>query len=283
MAEKQEQMQEQTIKKPEDYTDSASVEKRLAELEKQMEESLDPNEWFRIGTEEEALRKRKEVLLRQESRARAQETQRRIYEKDYFATKGMGKGYAVDLDGLDEQSMLDVEKAMDSIFGKFPGLKNKFSGISVVDDLPEGAMAACGRSVGEVSLSRSYFGKNSNISAAWKRCVESGLHPSGTSSYSAIVHEFGHAVDHLITRRGNMFDPKYIGKDATASTAIRKSVYKKLGISDGDVASGLSSYATMNDKEFVAEAFAEYVTSPTPRPIAVAVGEEIEKMLGGLF
>jgi hypothetical protein len=283
MAEKQEQMQEQTIKKPEDYTDSASVDKRLAELEKQMEESLDPNEWFRIGTEEEALRKRKEVLLRQESRARAQETQRRIYEKDYFATKGMGKGYAVDLDGLDEQSMLDVEKAMDSVFGKFPSLKNKFSGISVVDDLPEGAMAACGRSVGEVSLSRSYFGKNSKISAAWQRCVESGLHPSGTSSYAAIVHEFGHSVDHIITRKGDMFDPKYIGKDATASTAIKKSVYKKLGIGDGDVASGLSNYATMNDKEFVAEAFAEYVTSPTPRPIAGAVGEEIEKMLGGLF
>jgi hypothetical protein len=229
------------------------------------------------------LRKRKEVLLRQESRARAQETQRRIYEKDYFATKGMGKGYAVDLDGLDEKSMLDVERAMDSVFEKFPSLKNKFSGISVVDDLPEGAMAACGRSFGEVSLSRSYFGKNSNISAAWQRCVESGLHPSGTSSYAAIVHEFGHSVDHIITRKGDMFDPKYIGKDATASTAIKKSVYKKLGISDGDVASGLSSYATMNDKEFVAEAFAEYVTSPTPRPIAVAVGEEIEKMLGGLF
>ena len=64
---------------------------------------------------------------------------------------------------------------------------------------------------------------------------------------------------------------------------IKKSVFKKLGISDGDVSSGLSSYATMNDREFVAEAFAEYVTSPTPRPIAVAVGEEIEKMLGGLF
>ena len=277
------QVQKAMAEKPEDYKDSASVDRRLAELEKQMEESLDANEWFRIGSEEEALRERKKVLLKQESIARAQETQRRIYEKDYFATKGMGKGYSVDLDGLDEKSMLDVETALDSVFGKFPGLKNKFAGISVVDDLPEGAMAACGRSVGEVSLSKSYFGKNSKISAAWQRCVESGLHPRGTSSYSAIVHEFGHSVDHLITRMGDMFDPKYIGKDATASTAIRKSVYKKLGISDGDVASGLSSYATMNDKEFVAEAFAEYVTSPTPRPIAVAVGEEIEKMLGGLF
>ena len=97
------------------------------------------------------------------------------------------------------------------------------------------------------------------------------------------VHEFGHSIDHLLTRKGNIFDPKYIGKDATASTVIKKSVFKKLGISDGDVSSGLSSYATMNDREFVAEAFAEYVTSPTPRPIAVAVGEEIEKMLGGLF
>ena len=245
--------------------------------------SVDFNRWVEIEKEQTELAERKKFLLQQESKARAQETQRRIYEKDYFATKGIGSGYAVDLDGLDEQSMLDVEKAMDSIFGKFPVLKNKFSGISVVDDLPEGAMASCGRSFGEVSLSRSYFGKNSKISAAWQRCVESGLHPSGTSSYSAIVHEFGHSVDHLLTRKGNIFDPKYIGKDSTASTEIKKSVYKKLGISDGNVASGLSSYATMNDKEFVAEAFAEYVTSPTPRPIAVAVGEEIEKMLGGLF
>ena len=282
MAEKQ--VQEQPIsRKPEEYTDSASVDKRLAELQKEMGTSTDFNRWVEIEKEQSELADRKKLLLKQESEARAKETQRRIYEKDYFATKGIGSGYAVDLDGIDEQSMLDVEKAMDSIFGKFPVLKNKFSGISVVDDLPEGAMASCGRSFGEVSLSRSYFGKNSKVSDAWKRCVESGFHPIGTSSYSAIVHEFGHSVDHLITRKGNIFDPKYIGKDATASTAIKKSVYKKLGISDGDVASGLSSYATMNDKEFVAEAFAEYVTSPTPRPIAVAVGEEIKKMLGGLF
>ena len=278
------QVQEQPIsRKPEEYTDSASVDKRLAELQREIGTSADFNRWVEIEKEQTALAERKNFLLQQESKARAQETQRRIYEKDYFATKGIGSGYAVDLDGLDEQSMLDVEKAMDSIFGKFPVLKNKFSGISVVDDLPEGAMASCGRSFGEVSLSRSYFGKNSKISAAWQRCVESGLHPSGTSSYSAIVHEFGHSIDHLLTRKGNIFDPKYIGKDATASTVIKKSVFKKLGISDGDVSSGLSSYATMNDREFVAEAFAEYVTSPTPRPIAVAVGEEIEKMLGGLF
>ena len=206
MAEKQEQTQEQTIKKPEDYTDSASIDKRLAELEKQMEESLDVNEWFRIGAEEEALRERKKVLLKQESIARAQETQRRIYEKDYFATKGMGKGYAVDLDGLDEESMLDVERAMDSIFEKFPGLKNKFSRITV-GDLDDGVLGTCESLTGEVTLNRKYFSRHGYLVEQHKKSVELGFHPHQTEAYSVIVHEFGHATDLFISRKGNIFDP----------------------------------------------------------------------------
>lgn len=271
------------IKSPEAYNDVDSIDRRLDELKKEMDSSNNFSRWVEIEKEQNDLEERKRLLLRKESRQRAKEIQQRIYEKDYFATKGIGKGYAIDLDGLDEKSMLDVENALDSLFDKFPSLKKKFPGISVSDDLPEGAMAACGTDFGEISLSKAYFANNSKIASAWRKCVENGFHPKGTSNHASIVHEFGHSIDHLLTRKGDIFDPKYIGKDATASTTIKKRVFKKLGIVDDDVAAGLSSYATMNDKEFVAEAFAEYVTSPTPRPIAVAVGEEIKKMLGGLL
>ena len=284
MSEKQEQMQEQTLKKPEDYTNSASIDKRLAELQKEMDSSNDFNRWVEIEKEQAALAERKKLLLKQESEARATETQRRIYEKDYFATKGMGKGYAVDLDGLDEQSMLDVEKAMDSIFEKFPELKNKFSRISV-GDLDDGMLAECTSLTGEVTLNRKHFSQNGYLVEQYKKSVELGFHPAQTEAYSVIVHEFGHATDLFISRKGNIFDPSYWTKkdQFTASKQIKKNVMSKLKLKDSDIKDGLSGYATMNDAEFVAEAFAEYVTSPTPRPIAVAVGEEIEKMLGGLL
>lgn len=57
---------------------------------------------------------------------------------------------------------------------------------------------------------------------------------------------------------------------------------KKVGIKQKDVKEHLSEYAMAKPREaheFFAEAFAEYMTSKNPRPLAQAFGEEINRIL----
>jgi SPP1 gp7 family putative phage head morphogenesis protein len=98
--------------------------------------------------------------------------------------------------------------------------------------------------------------------------IMAGFHPpiAGTSKFpSVLTHEFGHHLDFLLDGH-----PTFL---ADVSTALK-------GVSGGNqIAAGLSRYATKNKREFIAEAFAEYRGSKSPRPIAKAVGRVIEKAL----
>jgi hypothetical protein len=70
------------------------------------------------------------------------------------------------------------------------------------------------------------------------------------------------------------------------SQEVQDKVLKELNLTENDIAKNLSGYAI--DKkatgrhqpaEFVAEAFAEYMDSPNPRPIARKVGEILKSYL----
>lgn len=83
------------------------------------------------------------------------------------------------------------------------------------------------------------------------------------------MHEFGHALDHAVG-----FAKSKVFKDLLAK-------YRAKG--DDWIAKNLSTYALDDIKtdtaELIAEAFAEYMTSPNPRLIAREVGEALEKYL----
>lgn len=88
-----------------------------------------------------------------------------------------------------------------------------------------------------------------------------GYHPKGCHTPESVVyHELGHLLDDMCGLSDN---------------AEFKTYYKSLTV--GDMNYGLSEYACTSDKEFIAEAFSEYMCNPTPRPIASKVVELLNK------
>lgn len=95
--------------------------------------------------------------------------------------------------------------------------------------------------------------------------ITAGFHPLGTGTIrSNLIHEVGHQISDML----NIFtNDQFL------------SMYRNLSLED--VKSGLSIYAASNKREFVAEAWSEYICSDNPRPIAKSVGDLIMKIYQG--
>lgn len=91
--------------------------------------------------------------------------------------------------------------------------------------------------------------------------VKSGFHPVGCDTVKSVFdHEMGHQLDYALG----------LNKDKDLMDYYRS-------LTNTDIRDGLSKYATKNEKEFIAEAYAEYLNNPEPRPIAQTVGQIIEE------
>lgn len=83
-----------------------------------------------------------------------------------------------------------------------------------------------------------------------------GYHPEGCYAPESIVyHEMAHLLD---------------GMCDLANRSEFEQYYK--GLTQNEIKRGLSEYALNSPAEFIAEAFAEYMCNPAPRPLAAAVG-----------
>ncbi len=96
---------------------------------------------------------------------------------------------------------------------------------------------------------------------------KSGFHPPRCNTIKSIVdHELGHAIDY-----------KYgIGRDRRLGEEVDRA--RQL---PGGVRVNVSTYATTNDREFLAESWAEYLNNPQPRETALRVGRLIETIARG--
>lgn len=93
-----------------------------------------------------------------------------------------------------------------------------------------------------------------------RRNVVIGFHPKGCHTPESVVyHELGHLLDSMCE----------LSEDSDF-----KNYYSSLD--SDDIKSGLSEYALKSPAEFIAEAFAEYMCNPTPRTIAIKVGELLD-------
>jgi SPP1 gp7 family putative phage head morphogenesis protein len=98
--------------------------------------------------------------------------------------------------------------------------------------------------------------------------VKTKWHPEGTEApVSVLIHEFGHSIDYFLDKV--KLRDKYL-------TPITKEVLSMYSI---EIEEQLSRYAAKNDREVIAEAFAEYRLNPKPRKWARKVGEAIEQAL----
>jgi len=104
------------------------------------------------------------------------------------------------------------------------------------------------------------------LEEALKQNIETKFHPEGCTTMKSLVdHEFGHALDDIY---------KFRDMDDIASE------YKDLcSLGNDKAGKALSIYGMKNKKEFIAEAWSEYLNNPTPRPVAKKIGGIMERTI----
>ncbi|WP_456115256.1 WXG100-like domain-containing protein [Sphaerisporangium corydalis] len=123
------------------------------------------------------------------------------------------------------------------------------------------------RRLGDPDLVRARFTAN----------VDSGWLANGWQSPQALVyHEFGH---HLLANLP-------ASAERELNQAFRDVVGRRVDVQSGmfhpataaRVSDELGAYAATEPHEMIAEAFAEYMSSSSPRPLAAAIGESLERI-----
>ena len=110
------------------------------------------------------------------------------------------------------------------------------------------------------------YGKKNKIDELLKQCVVHNFHPEGCDTAKATIdHEFGHALH------------RYIKDNTKPNKYYQELVSYYDGLNWSQITDGLSSYASTNLSEFIAEAYSEYKNNKSPRKIASKVGGLLDK------
>lgn len=184
---------------------------------------------------------------------------------------------AADLTGVPLEVAEKIRERYNNVIDRYPDLVGKFKTLGIKEK-GGNTYASCYVHNGDINVNVQYFGDTDKLAKSYERDLATGFHPAGTDAYSIITHEIGHAVDGYMTYRGvaemgSGFNFKH------ASTVIRKRALKELKMALKDVPTEVSRYGAKNDAEFFAEAFAEFMDSSSPRPIAKKVGEIIDELM----
>lgn len=138
----------------------------------------------------------------------------------------------------------------------------------------------------EVNSQKKFFGSWAQCVANYEYDVSVGFHPIGTTAESIVVHELGHAVDGILTRAralgGTPISDLSVSKPHNTSFFLRQKVAQSTGVKIKDMNKAVSTYGSMNEMEWFAECFAEYLTSANPRPVAKRFGEMLEELMDKL-
>lgn len=198
-----------------------------------------------------------------------------LNKSGYFTTQ-------CDLSGCDLDSAKSIASSYERVFNVYPQIRGKIGGVTAID-LGGSTYARCylyGDKRIEANSSEKFFGNFNKVMELYENDVKWNWHPVGTTAESIIIHELGHAVDGLLT------DAKVLGggdwtakKYRTTSYYLRSKVAMSTGVKIKDMGSSVSTYGSMDEMEWFAECFAEYLTSANPRPVAKKFGEMLEKLM----
>jgi hypothetical protein len=132
-----------------------------------------------------------------------------------------------------------------------------------------------------VTFNKKWASNYDDFLATLKNDVAKGWHPVGADTpASVLTHEFGHQVDNLLKAKNarSWVDPMFADYRKQVQ-AIVTTEGVTVRAAQGRL---LSAYANESSAEFFAEAFAEWLHNPNPRPIARAVGEKLLETMKGL-
>ena len=108
-----------------------------------------------------------------------------------------------------------------------------------------------------IGFNRKYFNDQS-MTTAYDDCVKSGFHPSRgnkTAMEAVAYHEYGHVLTEVAARKMGYTGVGAMDKGATEIVNRARANTKSRGVVK--MASKISRYATANNKEAIAEAFAD--------------------------
>lgn len=188
----------------------------------------------------------------------------------------------IDLDGISLEICQSIEEKYYKVFKKFPELKGQLNGFGK-ENMGSRTYAACYTMNGKVVINPQIYTSMKSLEKTYAKDVIMGYHPEGTTAGSIITHEIGHALDGFLTNNlmgiteettRNMIK----GRAYLTSSNLRKSVLKTLKLRIKDIETELSRYGKTNDREFFAEAFAEYIDSENPRSVAAEFGKQLEEI-----
>ena len=172
-----------------------------------------------------------------------------------------------DISSFPEELQEHIYKGFKKIYDKYPQIKCE--GLSIIKlGGEDSAFAQMGEISNILDLNSFYYNDFEKLKEEYNETVRIGYHPKGTDYNSIIAHELGHSLQHYIEQKYDIPPRK-----------IKSQVLKATGYKVKDVLDNLSIYADEDTKEFFAEAFAEYMTSSNPRPIAKEFGKIIDNIL----
>lgn len=200
----------------------------------------------------------------------------------------LNPGTKVSIGGMNDEVRRQTVDAVKMVVEKYPMAKDAITKIQVGDtknidtmdynyfeEHPK-AMAFYDRNSGALCLNPTLYdqkySRSKELESIYQETVDSGFHPQGTNYNAIVVHEMAHAIDNYYTRTTNT--------NYSAEVKREVSFYMNKTGQDFSIAeqrSGLSDYATVNEREFFAEAMAEYLCSPSPRAIATKVGQTLDR------
>lgn len=186
------------------------------------------------------------------------------------------------LSGCDVECAKGIYKSQERIFTKYPELIGKFNSINTLK-LNSMTYAQClvGTGHGGITVNSTYFKDVNRIIKKYDKDIKLGYHCTGTNYESIVTHEFGHALDDLLTNTYHMAGNT--GKKVKyVSSMLRPKVMRACGLKVGDIEKEVSGYATKDAMEWFAECFSEWMDSPNPRKVAREFGKQLEKLMKGV-
>lgn len=243
------------------------------------------NEWketFVDGGSKEGLTPTSEGAILKGIRAckTVAEVEKYMRGQGWFRVGSTDQNQLVSLTGCDLETAQEVGLAYERVFDRYPEMKGRIDAV-VCKNLGSGTYAQCyTRGGGSVEINSRYFADHVKLEASYAKDVLAGFHPANTDWRSIVVHEIGHAIDGTLTNMGlagskSRFSYDY--KDVSAD--LRPKVMRACGLKVSDTYRNVSGYATKNNREWFAEAFAELMDSPSPRPVAVELGKRLEEIM----
>lgn len=184
------------------------------------------------------------------------------------------------LEGCDLDIAKGVYEALDDIYKRFPELVGQLNSLSTAN-LSGSTYAQCsvGFGHGGVELNKKWFSNVEKIAKSISRDIAAGFHPVNTDWKAVVSHEFGHAIDDLLSRTYcasgmlNRYKPKWVSAD------LRPKVMKACGLKVSDARKEVSGYATKDHFEWFAECFGEGMNSATPRKVATEFMKQLTEII----